>query len=293
MGLTFSNNNGSSGRFRAYTTFSPPPSLDPDAQAYIDALDSAGYTVTGAEETAINNHFLDLKGTGPNNSTYDWWTGCVRLLPFIGTNAAQQGIEGQNPASAINFYGGMIFSTIGAEGNRTNAYFDFFAPNELTPDDNSVWIYSSKVVADSRPFYGGEANETIGGVTYSSRYLLTYDNTNKRMILYYGNNTFFFLSPINSSPTQGGFFGTTRYNASDCDLYINGNKYQASLGTAVYATTSIVAGLASKSSAGVVSTFSQNAYGYALITTGVSTTTEEAALRACVEAFMTALGRNV
>jgi len=121
---------------------------DPDAQAYIDALGTAGYTVSGAEETAINNHFLDLKGTGPNNSTYDWWTGCVRLLPFIGTNAAQQGIEGQNPASAINFYGGVIFSSIGAEGNGTNAYFDFFAPNEL-PDDrnNSIWVYETKNLA--------------------------------------------------------------------------------------------------------------------------------------------------
>ena len=279
--------------FRRGTTASDGGGNDPDAQAYIDALGSAGYTVSGAEETAINNHFLDLKGTGPNNSTYDWWTGCVRLLPFIGTNAAQQGIEGQNPASSINFYGGMIFSSIGAEGNGTNAYFDFFAPNELPPDDNSVWIYSSKVLATSRGFYDGSSVETIGDVTYRSRYLLGYDNTNSRMIIYYGSENMFFYSPVNSSPTQGGFFGTTKYNASTCDLYLNGNKYQASLGAGVYATTQTVPALAQKFSSGFITAYSPYAYGYALITTGVSTTTEEAALRACVEAFMTALNREV
>jgi len=271
---------------------------DPDAQAYIDALDAAGYTVSGAEETAINNHFLDLKGTGPNNSTYDWWTGCVRLLPFIGTNAAQQGIEGQNPASAINFYGGMTFSSIGAEGNGTNAYFDFFAPNEI-PDNynNSLWVYETKNLNDNNQIlYLGELEGNVG---YGIRFWFP-DKLEGR----HGYANYAFRTPDNTlvPPTTGGFYGTTRHQTCEeggfFDLYLRGAKYTANLSSCGNFTNTAdqVPGLARRVysfGSYAYSQFSPCAIGYALITTGVSTTTEEAALRACVEAFMTALNREV
>jgi hypothetical protein len=275
---------------------------DPDAQAYIDALDASGYTVSGAEETAINNHFLDLKGTGPNNSTYDWWTGCVRLLPFIGTNAAQQGIEGQNPASSINFYGGMIFSSIGAEGNGTNAYFDFFAPNEIPDDrDMSVWIYSSKDVPISTGFvqrylYWFESGRVFPSPEISVRYGLNL--LFQRVNSYFGSNSNQFYGPQGSILTTGGFFGQSRYlpaGSGGYDIYANGVRYvETRITSQDYTNNSRVApALASKVNDNPPTLFQDLAFGYALITTGVSTTTEEAALRACVEAFMTALNRNV
>jgi hypothetical protein len=54
----------------------------------------------------------------------------------------------------------------------------------------------------------------------------------------------------------------------------------------------MVTGLAENTSFGPGG-YNSNEHRYALVTSGVSTTTEEAALRATVEAFMTALNRNV
>jgi len=282
--------------------------VDADAQAYIDALDSAGYTVSASEKTAITNHFLDLKGQGPNNSTYDWWTGCVRLLPFIGTNAAQQGIEGQNPASSINFYGGMIFSSIGAEGNGTNAYFDFFAPNEL-PDDrnNSIWVYETKNLAPTNytqySLYRGYFDQRFEGGLINS-YQLTTQYIQNRTYGVHGDYYYAITTPDGSlvPPSTGGFFGTTRYKSiaqgGGWDLYAKGVKFtqNGDINQQYNTSAQIVPGLAHRtylSYSQGVNTFQPLAFGYALITTGVSTQTEADALKVTVEAFMTALNRNV
>jgi len=54
---------------------------DPDAQAYIDALDASGYTVSGAEETAINTFVLALKADGI-------WAKSHAIYPFIGGHSS-------------------------------------------------------------------------------------------------------------------------------------------------------------------------------------------------------------
>jgi hypothetical protein len=294
------------GRYRNILSAVAGGSNDPDAQAYIDALDAAGYTVSGAEETAINNHFLDLKGTGPNNSTYDWWTGCVRLLPFIGTNAAQQGIEGQNPVSAINFYGGMTFSSIGAEGNGTNAYFDFFAPNEIPNGrDVSIWAYETKNLSPStyvQYFMWRGAFSIPGNPTETYQMVIQF--LQDRISAYHGDYYYLITTPDGSlvPDSTGGLYGTTRYKSiaqgGGWDAYAKGIKYtqNGDINQLYNQETNIVPGLAVKtinSYSNTVSGFSSTAFGYALITTGISTQTEADTLKACIEAFMTALGRNV
>jgi len=285
-----------------------PNTPDPDATAYINALDSAGYTVSNTERVAINSHFLDLKGIGPNNSTYDWWTGCVRLLPFIGTNAAQQGIEGQNPASTINFYGGMIFSSIGAEGNGTNAYFDFFAPNEI-PDgrDVSIWAYETKNLVPStyvqyfmwRAFFD---ERSTGGSIEAFQMALQF--LQDRISAYHGDYYWLITTPDGSliPDSTGGLYGTTRYKSiaqgGGWDAYAKGIKYTINndLNQQYNTSAQIVPGLTSKvinSGGTTINGFAPTAFGYALITTGISTQTEADTLKATIEAFMTALGRNV
>jgi len=148
MGLIFSNNNGSSGRFRAYTTFSPPPSLDPDAQAYIDALDAAGYTVSGTEETAINTFVLDLKADGI-------WVKSKAIYPFIGGTAATHKFNIKDPrdldaAFRLTFFGGWTHSATGALPNGTNAYANtHYNPSvNMTLNDGSLSFYSRTEIAN-------------------------------------------------------------------------------------------------------------------------------------------------
>jgi len=259
---------------------------DPDAQAYIDALDAAGYTVSGAEETAINNHFLDLKGTGPNNSTYDWWTGIVRLLPFIGTNSAQQAIKAESPANSTTFAGGVTHNSTGVEGNGTNGYYVFFNPSELTDGNNwSAWVYKRKDIAEDR--YDFSAQSVANG----SRIRIRSRATSDRLEANAGNVNQ--LQSPNGSVTNGaGFVGITKHQAQGFDAYARGAQYNRPIDAYVDPAIDVY-GLANNVPPFSPNQYSANEHAYALVTSGISTTTEEAALRATVEAFMTALSRNV
>jgi len=85
------------------------------------------------------------------------------------------------------------------------------------------------------------------------------------------------------------------------DAYAKGIKYTQANDLNIQSlpynlNTHIVPGLAAKtanSSGTTVNAFELTAFGYALITTGISTQTEADTLKATVEAFMTALNRNV
>ena len=99
-------------------------------------------------------------------------------------------------------------------------------------------------------------------------------------------------SPGGSITNGAGFVGVTKYQAVGFDAYVRGAQYQRAFD--IYVSPGIdVYGLAENRSAFTPTGYSANEHAYALVTSGISTTTEESALRACVEAFMTALNRNV
>ena len=114
---------------------------DPDAQAYIDALDAAGYTVSGAEETAINTFVLDLKADGI-------WTKSKAIYPFIGGTAATHKFNLKDPrdldaAFRLTFFGGWTHSATGALPNGTNGYAQTYLDpsTDLPEDSESMGIY--------------------------------------------------------------------------------------------------------------------------------------------------------
>jgi len=275
-------------RFLAAQGGGAPPGNDPDAQAYIDALGVAGYTVSGAEETAINNHFLDLKGTGPNNSTYDWWTSIVRLLPFIGTTASQQAIKAESPVNSITFAGGVTHNSTGVEGNGTNGYYVFFSPSELSDENDwSAWVYKRKDIAEDKWDFAA-FNNSAGKATQMRSRTATFNNMQASA----GSASVSLQSPGGSITNGAGFVGITKYQSLGFDAYVRGAAYQRAVDN--YVSPGIdVYGLAQNRSAFTPNEYSANEHAYALVTSGVSTTTEEAALRACVESFMNALNRNV
>ena len=122
---------------------------DPDAQAYIDALDAAGYTVSGAEETAINTFVLDLKADGI-------WAKSHAIYPFIGGTAATHKFNLKDPrdldaAFRLTFFGGWTHSATGALPNGTNAYGNtHYNPSvDMTLNDGSLSYYSRTEIAKS------------------------------------------------------------------------------------------------------------------------------------------------
>jgi hypothetical protein len=114
---------------------------DPDAQAYIDALDAAGYTVSGAEETAINTFVLALKADGI-------WAKSKAIYPFIGGTAATHKFNLKDPrdlnaAFRLTFFGGWTHSATGSLPNGTNGYAEtYLDPSTDLPEDSaSIGIY--------------------------------------------------------------------------------------------------------------------------------------------------------
>jgi hypothetical protein len=122
---------------------------DPDAQAYIDALDSAGYTVSGAEETAINTFVLALKADGI-------WTKSHAIYPFIGGTAATHKFNLKDPrdldaAFRLTFFGGWTHSATGSLPNGVNAYANtHYNPSvDMTLNDGSLSFYSRTEISRS------------------------------------------------------------------------------------------------------------------------------------------------
>jgi len=76
---------------------------DPDAQAYIDALDAAGYTVSAFQETAINDLVLGLKAENIYSINWSGYTPGAgvaiidALYPYIGSASSPCGINLADP----------------------------------------------------------------------------------------------------------------------------------------------------------------------------------------------------
>lgn len=94
---------------------STPPG-DPDANAYISAVTTAGGTLSAGDEAAIQTLFTDLK----SNSLY---TKLDILYPMMGGTAASTALNGNRTNSAydITWNGSFGFSSNGVTGTGNNA----------------------------------------------------------------------------------------------------------------------------------------------------------------------------
>jgi len=101
---------------------------DADADAYIAAVTTAGGTLSGAEETAIQTFYTDLKTAGV-------YSQLICMYPFMGGTAGSHAIDGINPGGSydLTFFGGWTHSSSGAKSNGTNAYANTnFNPEALS-----------------------------------------------------------------------------------------------------------------------------------------------------------------
>lgn len=98
---------------------------DPDAEAYISAVTSAGGTLSGAEETAINTFFISLKDDGI-------YTKLHTLYPFLGGVANAHKINATNPGTYdLTFNGTWTHSN--ADGSTTTDSSGNYADTGLNP----------------------------------------------------------------------------------------------------------------------------------------------------------------
>lgn len=97
------------------------PSGDADVQAFIDAVDTAGGSLTTTEEAAINTLVSDLKSSGV-------WDKCNAIYPFVGSSATAHKFNLKDPrdldaAFRLTFTGTWTHDANGAKSDGDDANY--------------------------------------------------------------------------------------------------------------------------------------------------------------------------
>lgn len=128
--------------------------LDADAKAYIDAVVSAGATVTSTQRNAINAF---IKG----GKTDGWWASMKRVYLPIWAIAAPNAIDIVSRTSGT-FAGTVTHASGYVQGNGTTGYFDIgVTPSSLGMTTSGGSVFSLVNQADSRTdirFFVGETD---------------------------------------------------------------------------------------------------------------------------------------
>ena len=122
-----------------------PTPGDPDANAYISAVTTAGGSLSGAEETAIQDFYVGLKADGIYSKLYT-------MYPFIGGVANSNKINALNPGTNdLTFTGTWTHSVSGSFGIRNvSTYADTGFNPSVSADLTSN--YSLGVMVGERVF---------------------------------------------------------------------------------------------------------------------------------------------
>jgi hypothetical protein len=264
--------------------------LDADAAAFI-AL--SGIT-NETQITAINNLYKDFKGQGANNTSFDFYTRLTAFWLFVGTTTANIKYNGKSPneSNAYNLAFSGTAPTINSNGckfNGTNGYADTFVPQNLISNSaNGLSVYFRENV---------KRNEVQIGYTNRS----TFDATNIGCAwalndkVFRGNKYSGDFS-ANTQTNVNGLIRLNRHSGTAYRLYRNGSQIELITATAVTDnnTNTIVIGAERWSAANAIANYSDKTFCYADIMTSSSlSVAEELVYYNCIQAFQTALTRNV
>ena len=269
-------------------------SIDPDAQAFIDAELSLGIFLTPTEKDAINQLVLKLKGA--NIWGANVWNKGIAFYPFIGGTASAHKLNLKNPldsdaAFRILFLGGWTHSSTGALPNGSNSYgTTYIVPaTHLLPASKHLSYYSR--TSNTTQFFStaiGCDGSSDGFCRFTIRQTLG-GNPNYGDSLYGNSTNGNFVTSVTDAK---GYFISTRLNADNL-YYKNGvllTGSPSSLGTNSDSTRTIR--IAAADSAGTIAYYDNKECAFASVGFGL-TSNEVAALNDAVYSYQVALGRQV
>lgn len=139
-------------------------SFDADAQAYIDAIDTAGGSLSSAEETAIDTFFVDLKSSGVYSKLY-------ALYPFLGGVADSNKINAINPGNNdLAFNGTWTHNVTGSYCAKSDANYadtELNISTDITDAATSISFGGVIIGGDTQGYQGlgdtGTNYTLIGG----------------------------------------------------------------------------------------------------------------------------------
>jgi hypothetical protein len=267
--------------------------LDADAAAFI-AL--SGIT-NETQINAINNLYKDFKGVGANNTTYDFYTRLTAFWLFVGTTTANIKYNGKTPSESNTY--NLAFSgtapTINSNGckfNGTNGFADTFVPqNIISNSANGMSVYFRENIPNNEIQMGYLDTSLFKSTEIGMGY------TSGANTKFFGGNKFDQNFGTTNYQLVGinGLIRLNRTTSNNYKLYRNGSQTESLNYTAFNNTdtSTIVIGGEKKSSGGVQS-FSIKTFCFADIMTSNSlSAAEELVYYNCIQAFNTALGRNV
>lgn len=259
------------------TDISGAPTTDPDAQAFITAASITDPT----QQSAINQLVLDLKG-------YSIWSKMKALYPFVGGTAAQHKWNLKDPrdldaAFRLQFFGGVTHSSTGVQGNGTNGYADTKLTPLSTLSLNSTHIsYYSRT--DTGTFNCVEMGVNDGANTGRLFIAPKYSGSSYRAV----NSA---QAGAGAGTSMQGLFIASRVNSTAMKLYKNSSVlFNDTVSSGSLFNFPIF--LFCYNSAGFAQFYSDRQCAFASIGDGL-TDTEAANFYTAVQAFQTALNRNV
>ena len=251
------------------------PAVDPDAQAFITAAAITDPT----QQAAINTLVVDLKG-------YNIWTKMKAIYPFVGSTASQHKWNLKDPrdldaAFRLVFSGGWTHSANGALPNGTNA----FADTKLTPSTNLISGNVHASIYNRTNTIGNKADLSCSSAPDVEMSILSRFTGDVAYPIIGG-----FQFPTYSNNDSRGFWAINRQNTSNIQYYNRNTKVVDALQTNGMPTNSIYIGAANVFSG--TTRYSDRQIAFSSIGEGFNAT-ESANFYTAVQAFQTALNRNV
>jgi hypothetical protein len=248
--------------------------VDPDAQAFITAAAITNPT----QQAAINTLVVDLKG-------YSIWSKMKALYPFVGGTASQHKFNLKDPrdldaAFRLVFNGGWTHSSNGATPNGTNGYADtFFVPStNLTTSSAHFSKYNRT---------NDLAGNKLDGVVSGGADFLQHNFTGANALI----GQIGALITYTQTDTRG-LFTVTRTATNLSKVFKNTTQQGSTNTSTITALPSLSVYIGARNDSGVGAFYNSYQCAFASIGDGL-TDTDISNLRTAVQAFQTALNRNV
>lgn len=257
----------------------PSVSVDPDAQAFINA---SGIT-DSIQQNAINQLVVNLKSFG-------LWAKMKAIYPFVGHTATTHKWNLKDPrdlnaAFRLVFSGGWNHSNTGAKPNGTNAYAETFYNFSLNSTNSNVsyGLYSRHIGALSG-YELGALDGNYCGVTTSI--------ANPDGNTYFCANNFVLNGAGNHVVSDfRGFFVINKVDISTQRMFKNGVQVRQS-GTTQNTTSNNNAILGARRVVSIIEQYNSREHAFTYFGETL-TNLEISNLYTAVQTYQTSLGRNV
>jgi hypothetical protein len=255
-------------------TASPGPLIDPDAQAFFNAITASGGTLTTTEQSAVNTLVIDLKG-------YGLWNKMIGLYPVVGTTSTTQLFNLKTPTLYnLGFNGTWAHTAGGAEPSANGYATTGIIPSVINFQLSGSVHYSMYITED----FGGGAYD-MGSFNSGQDWAVISEFFNNNTT-YIGTGTFF--TTANGGSTKKNWLwtndGTTSSIYRDGGLIGSGAKTIGS-GSAVEIVIS------ANNNNGSIVDFGRRSWALASIGLGMNST-EAFNYNTAVLMFQTTLGRQ-